>query len=369
MLTKYGLSDLDDSSGALEEEDKALEASRRAFLPVLQSRIQARIDRIDAQTVGQAICSACGSPGLSKGRTTRTITSVFGTMELTRRWSRCGEHKGGWSVAEKQLLIPSGRYTSKLSESMTLLATVAPHSTAEGLCQSLLGIQVSEHAIQDAVEERGEAVVKLQDRDAQRLRPVEKDGRLRVVERPGDAVARSPDIAYVEVDGVVPMTRQLDPDRSKPVTGHRGGKGRRYTMEGKEVKNAVLYRGDECCTEGDGRGVVLEKQYVSHLGYWMDFANLLWAKILRLRFDQAKTLILLSDGALWIRQLAEYFPLTVVLILDLYHAKHRIWEVANSIHGDRTKKGHRWARLQCERVEAGQAAKVISTLKKLSPKR
>ena len=272
-------------------------------------------------------------------------------------------------MAERELRIPSGKYTARLSESMTLMATVTSHGAAERLCHKLLGIQVSEHAIQDAVEERAEVVVRLQDQDAQCLRPGEDDGRLRVVERPCDAEASAPDIAYLEVDGVVPMTREIDPERSNPVPGHRGGKGRRYIMEGKEVKNAVMYRGDECCTEGDGRGVVLEKHYVSHLGYWRDFAALLWAKIVRLRFDEANVLILLSDGAHWIRQLAEYFPLPEILILDLFHAKHRIWGVANALYGDRTAKARNWAKLQCERVEAGQAAKVVATLKRLKPKR
>ena len=369
VLAGYGFSGLNDGSDALAEEEKALEASRQAFAPVLQARLQARIDVVDEHNAGQAICPTCGERGLSKGRVTRTVTSLFGDVVLTRRWNRCGKHKGGWSEAERQLHIPSGKYTARLSESMTLMATVTSHGAAERLCHRLLGIQVSEHAIQDAVEERAEVVVRLQDRDAEQLRPVEEDGRLRVVERPSDAVATAPDIAYMEVDGVVPMTRELDPERSKPVTGHRGGKGLRYIMEGKEVKNAVLYRGDQCCTEGDDRGVVLEKHYVSHLGYWKNFAALVWARLVRLRFDESNILILLSDGALWIRQLAEYFPLTVILILDLFHAKHRIWEVANAMYGDGTAKARNWANLQCNRVEAGQVAKVIAALKRLQPKR
>lgn len=368
-MAEYGLSALDGVSDALAEEDLALEASRQAFAPLLEARLQARIDAVDGEKAGEAICPKCGERGLSKGRTARTITGVFGDMVLTRRWDRCGKHKGGWSVAEEQLHIPSGKFTARLSEAVTLIATVTSHGSAEKLCHQLLGIEISEHAIQNAVEERAEVVVRLQDQAAERLRPVEKNGRVRVVERPKDAVPSPPDIAYIEVDGVVPMTRELDPERSEPVTGHRGGKGRRYIMEGREVKNAVLYRGDHCCTEGDGRGVVLEKQYVSHLGNWLPFAALLWARVVRLRFDEAKTLILLSDGAHWIRELAKYFPVSVILILDLFHAKHRIWEVANALYGDRTAKARKWAKEQCTRVEAGQTAKVIASLKRLAPKR
>jgi len=369
VMWEYAKASVEDGVDALDEEGAAISASKRAFQPVLEARLQARIDAVDRETAGLSKCPVCGKSGESKGRRPKTFLSTFGGLTLFRRWCECAGHKKGWAEAERRLQLSTGRHTPRLDESMTLLAAVTTHGMATTLCRSLLGVDVSEHALQDAVERRAEAVVQLQDRQAERLRPAEKNGRPRMVARPSDAVADAPDVAYVEVDGVVPMTRQLDPERSKPVPGHRGGKGRRYTMEGKEVKNAVLYRGDDCCTEGDGRGIVLEKKYVSHLGYWANFAALLWVMMLRLRFDQAGTLILLSDGALWIRELAAFFPREVVLILDLFHAKHRLWEVANAVYGERSAKARLWANTQCMLVEKGDLQTVIKTLKRLRPKR
>lgn len=369
VFWEYARASVEDGVDALDEEGAAISASQRAFRPMLEARLQARIDVMDRRTAGISNCSVCGKRSESKGRRPRTVKSTFGALTLVRRWSECPDHKKGWAEAERHLQLSTGRHTPRLDESMTLLAAVTTHGMATTLCRSLLGVEVSEHALQDAVERRAKVVVQLQDREAERLMPAEKNGRPRVVGRPKDAVAHAPDVAYMEVDGVVPMTRELDLERSKPMSGHRGGKGRRYTMEGKEVKNAVLYRGDDCCTEGDGRGIVLEKKYVSHLGYWADFAALLWVRVLRLRFDQAKTLILLSDGALWIRELSAFFPREVVLILDLFHAKHRLWEVANALHGDRSPKARLWANTQCVLVENGHLQKVINTLNRLRPKR
>jgi len=193
-------------------------------------------------------------------------------------------------------------------------------------------------------------------------------------------VSDAPDVAYLEIDGVIPITREeltrkemtaterRRLDRAKKAKA-RGGKGRRYRIVGREVKNAVLYDGKDCATESPGRGCILKKTYVSHLGDWATFAVLLWVAMLRLRFEKAKLLVVLSDGADWIRTLAAWLPVPVFLILDLFHVKHRIWEVANGIYGERSQKARQWAYAQCDRVEAGQADKVIEALKFLKPTR
>ncbi len=43
----------------------------------------------------------------------------------------------------------------------------------------------------------------------------------------------------------------------------RGGKGRRYRILGREVKNAVPYDGKDCVQESAERGSILSKTYVS----------------------------------------------------------------------------------------------------------
>jgi hypothetical protein len=53
------------------------------------------------------------------------------------------------------------------------------------------------------------------------------------------------EVAYLEIDGVIVPTRQ-EVQTDAPTPSGRGGKGRRYHREGREVKNAVLYRANAC---------------------------------------------------------------------------------------------------------------------------
>jgi hypothetical protein len=149
----------------------------------------------------------------------------------------------------------------------------------------------------------------------------------------------------------------------------RGGRGRRYRLVGREVKNAVLYSSASCIKESPSRDCITDKRYVSHLGDAKQFAALLWVELLRQRAGEAKRLVVLSDGAEWIRSLCAWLPIVPLLILDLFHVKHRIWEVANLLHGEHTPEARRWAGTQCDRVEAGRAREVIEALRFLSPPR
>lgn len=367
-MAEYAAGDLADERDALDEEAEAIAASRRAFLPLLEARLQQRIARIDAETKGKATCPECGRTAESAGRRARSWTSCFGRLTLWRRWSVCSDHKGGRALAQELLLLGDSDLTPRLDEAATLLGTTVTHGMATQLAGYLLGVSISPHAMQDAVERRGQKVTALQDEDAMVHRPWEDNGLERSVERPGDAVDEAPDVAYIETDGVFPITREVDEELSQPQPGARGGKGLKYTVGGKEVKNAVLYTADNCVEAGDeSRGSVLEKTYVSHLGHWLHFATLVWATMRRLRFDEAGLLVILSDGATWIRELAKWFPCNCLLILDLYHAKHRVWEVANAVFGERTPQARLWAQTQCVHIEQGRTWEAIANLKETTP--
>ncbi len=59
--------------------------------------------------------------------------------------------------------------------------------------------------------------------------------------------------------------------------------------------------------------------------------------------EQAKQVVVLGDGAPWIWNLAaEHFP-GAVQIMDLYHAKEHVWDVAHAVFGPGTAAGTAWA--------------------------
>lgn len=382
-LARYGAAGWTEASTAVEAESEAVAVSRRIVRPLLEVKVQARLDTLDAVHRGDNVCPSCDGSALSEGRRRRRWTSTVGILSLRRRYACCAVCEQGVSPAQQAIGLPESEFTARFEEVCTLMATTVPFGMATVLVHKLCGIEASIKAVQDMTERRGEAVLALDAEEVQVCAPFDQTGLpVPTQRRPPDTVkeAAAPEVAYIEMDGVVPITREeltgkeLTPterrrqQRAKKAKA-RGGKAKRYRIVGREVKNAVLYDGKDCVAESPGRGCILSKSYVSFLGEWMPFAALLWVAMLRLRFDQAKLLVVLSDGAEWVRSICKWLPVPTLLILDLFHVKHRVWELAHSLYGEHSPKAAQWARVQCDRIEAGNARKVIEALRFLQPTR
>jgi len=74
-----------------------------------------------------------------------------------------------------------------------------------------------------------------------------------------------------------------------------------------------------------------------------------------------------GDGAPWIWNLAaEHFP-GAVQIVDLYHAKEHVWDVAHAVFGPGTAAGTAWATHACSLLEQGHSEALISAISALPP--
>lgn len=363
---------------AVELEKWASAVGRRIARPLLEAQLQARLDEADERE--QAACEKCGRARESQGRRERQWISQLGPLKLRRRYLHCASCQEGEAPAQREVGLTDTAFTPELESVCTQMSATVPYAQAVAILGSLLGVDVSVKAAESAVERRASWLFAQQLEEAGRCAAYDEKG-LPVAQqqRPADAQSAGRGVCYVEIDGVVPMTREEIPRceltaaqkrkqaRAKKAKA-RGGRGRKYHLVGREVKNAVLYRAEDCARESPSRGCLLGKRYVSHLGDPQTFAKLLWVEMLRLGFDQTRTLVWLSDGAEWIRKLAEHLPVKPLLILDLFHVKHRIWEVARLLYGEHSPQTNRWARAQCDRIEANHAPAVIHTLRFLKPR-
>jgi hypothetical protein len=361
------------AGSVLAEERLASRAAYRMVLPVENERVQRVIDAEEArEDAARCPVPGCGATVHSRGREPLTVVGLHGRMTLSLRKSSCTKDscRHSFAVAGRLLGPGSRRFTPGAAEAITLAAVALPFGKAMTLLANLLHLEVSEHGIQNLVETRGRVLATLDEAAAKQHAPYEDNGLARCCGRPEGAVTRekAPEVAYVETDGVLPMVREEDVARSRPEAGARGGKGRKFKVEGREVKNAVLYTETAHAQEMPSRGCLLERRCVSFLGHWLGFAALLWVAMLTLRFDQAKLLVLLSDGAEWIRSLFAWLPLPKerkLLILDFYHAAHRVWELAALLHGAHSEECGRWARLRCEAIRTGGVDCVLRELRDL----
>jgi len=380
-LVDYARADVSDN--VLDAESEALMRSRRILRKLFELKLQRELDRHDAAISRCPIrCAKCEGVMPSQGRRERRWSSCLGELRLRRRYSYCAVCKHGRAPSQDVLGLGASEFTPHLEEVCTLMSTTVPFDMARDLVHQVCGAELSTKGVQEISDRRGTEVLKRLHTEADIHQPFDDSGLPREpAERPSGTCdeGAAPRRAYVEIDGVIPMTRVeidasklSDIDRARQARAKtnkvRGGKGKRFTIVGREVKNAVLYSGEACAQTSIGRGCLIDKRYVSHLGGWEEFARRVWAEVRRLRFDEASELVIISDGAEWIRSVAKWLPVKCILILDLFHVKHRIWEAAHALFGQNAKASA-WAKRQCARVEDGRAAGVIETLEQTTTER
>jgi hypothetical protein len=79
-------------------------------------------------------------------------------------------------------------------------------------------------------------------------------------------------------------------------------------------------------------------------------------------FDVAPRRVIVGDGARWIWNLAdEHFP-GAIQILDLYHAKGHLWDVAKAIYGSGTDLAEQWATVRRDQLDEGKIEDILAAL-------
>ena len=80
-------------------------------------------------------------------------------------------------------------------------------------------------------------------------------------------------------------------------------------------------------------------------------------------FPEAERRVILGDGAPWIWNLAdEQFP-GAIQIVDLYHARGHLWEVAKAIYGPGTNLAEQWAKRRRDELDEDRINAVLAALR------
>ena len=83
----------------------------------------------------------------------------------------------------------------------------------------------------------------------------------------------------------------------------------------------------------------------------------------RTRALRCPTVYLGLDGAPWIWNFTdEHFP-DATQIVDIFHAKGHLFEVAKAIYGSASEIGERWARKRREELDEGRVDDVVAALR------
>jgi hypothetical protein len=241
---------------------------------------------------------------------------VLGPITLRRAYYHCGVCKRGIVPRDEQLGVTDASLSPGLRAMVARAAAVEPFASAAQLIAELAGIRLSAKRIERSAETDGGAAAA---RIAAEATAIAR-GEIAVLAPPADRDPL-PDKLYIAIDGTgVPMVAAAVTDRAG-----KSGDGRART---REVKLAALFT--QTTLDEAGRPV-RDPNSTSYLGSFAPverFAPLVAAEARRRGAERIRQLVVLGDGAPWIWNLATTNWPQATPIVDIYHAREHLHDLA-----------------------------------------
>jgi hypothetical protein len=267
----------------------------------------------------------------------KDIDTVLGPVTLTRAWYHCVSCKHGFAPRDAELGVAGASMSPGLTAMNDQAAAAAPFAKASRLLDCLAGVRLTVKRVERAAEASGAAQAAA-DRGRTALITARK-----LVPLPPSPL---PDKLYGAIDGTgVTMTAKE--------TAGRDGKGEDGRARTREVKLGVFFTQDEVDDEGYPVRDPGSASYIATFEPAHVFADLVKAEGIRRGADHVRQLTILGDGAAWIWNIAgSKFP-EATQIVDLYHAREHLHDLARLLEYMLLDRKDQWLAARLEDLDYG----------------
>lgn len=279
---------------------------------------------------------------------------MLGPIVVRRAYYHCTVCQRGIVPRDDELGVTGASLSPGLRRMVARAAAAEPFATAADLLAELAGIRLSDKRIERSAETDGAAA-------AQRIAaeaPAIACGKVAVLPAPADR-GETPDKLYIAIDGTgVPMVPAATTGRAG-----KSGDGRAHT---REVKLACLFT--QTRVDDDGRPV-RDPDSTSYLATFApadQFATLVHAEARRRGADHIRQLVVLGDGAPWIWKLATQVAPEATPIVDIYHAREHLHDLAAALTGVLDDQYPDWLTARLADLDAGDIETLVAQTTRLA---
>ncbi len=327
--------------GGLEAAERAI----RAGLLRLGAQVLEDLLAADRGYAGPRASCGQGHDAGFAGYRDKSLDCVLGTVTIRRAWYHCEQCRHGLAPLDARLGVAGQTMSAGLRKMTARAAAAVPFAAAARLVGELAGITLTARRAGRRAEDDGNAAAAVISAEAEAAAA----GTLALLP-PGGSL---PGKLYVAIDGTgIPMTAAG--------TDGRAGKGEDGKARTREVKMAAVFTQTAVDEQGYPVRDPGSSSYLATLAPAPEFGILMAAEARRRGAGHVRQLTILGDGAPWIWNLATaHFP-EATQIVDLFHAREHVHELANL--AGRLLAGHRdqWLAERLAELDAGNVAALIA---------
>jgi hypothetical protein len=290
----------------------------------------------------------CGHQAHYRELRSRPLLTALGEVELSRPWYLCPHCHEGQFPADEALDVKQTDFSPGVRRMQAMVGQEVPFDHGRKQMKVLAGLEVTAKSVERTAEAIGADVATGEQREIRKA--VQLD--LPVI------VGEPIPILYVQMDGTgVPVVK-------KETEGRKGKTdGPAHT---REVKLGCVFTQTTWDEEGYAIRDPDSTSYTGAIETAQEFGKRIYLEVWNRGWSRAQKKVVMGDGAEWIWNLAEqHFP-GGMQIVDLYHARQHLWELARRLHPNDLAKQKAWIKVHQKRLlDKGKIEKLVLSLRSI----
>ena len=295
----------------------------------------------------QQIACACGHQAHYRELRSKSVLTVVGESEVSRPYYLCPHCHAGQFPADVELDIEHTEFSPGVRRMQAVVGQEAPFNHGRQQMKLLAGLEVTTKAVERTAEAIGADIAEGEQREIRQA--VQLD--LAVI------VGEPIPILYVQMDGTaVPVV--------KKETEGRKGKTEGQPAHTREVKLGCIFTQTRWDEEGYAIRDPDSTTYSGAIETAEEFGKRIYVEAWKRGWSRSQKKVVMGDGAEWIWNLADqHFP-GAVQIVDLYHARQHLWELAHKLYPNEAVNQKAWIKVHQKRLlDKGKIEKLVLSLR------
>jgi hypothetical protein len=296
------------------------------------------------------VACPCGQPARYRELRSKPVLTAVGPVQVSRPYYLCAHCHTGQFPVDVELDIERTECSPGVRRMHALVGQQAPFAHGREQLKVLAGLEVTTKSVERTAEATGGDIAQ---REQQQIQTAVQ------LDLPIFSGQPIP-ILYVQMDGTgVPVV--------KKETAGRQGKIAGQPAHTREVKLGCVFTQTTWDKEGYAIRDPDSTTYTGAIETAEEFGKRIDLEALKRGWRRAKKKVVIGDGAEWIWTLvAEHFP-DAIQIVDLYHARQHLWEVARQLYPHEEIKQKAWMKVHQKRLlDKGEIEKLVGALRSIN---
>jgi hypothetical protein len=291
----------------------------------------------------------CGQQARYRELRSKTILTVLGEAVAARPHYLCPHCQQGQFPADAQLDIVDTAFSPGVRRMQALVGQQAPFDQGREQLRLLAGLQVTTKSVERVAEAIGADIAQREQQE------IDRAVQLHLPIVIGEPVP----ILYVQMDGTgVPVVNKETAGRKGKIDG--------LPAHTREAKLGCVFTQTTWDEEGFAIRDPDSTTYTGAIENAEQFGKRFYLEAWNRGWSRAVKKVVMGDGAEWIWNLAQqHFP-GAIQIVDLFHARQHLWDLARLLHPHDAKRRNAWIGLHQKRwLDKGKITQLVASLRSI----